>query len=75
MFFQVVKAIFSQRRKTLLNGLSNAGWKLEKKEIADILESLDIEPFVRGEKLPLSEIGKIADSIQEKETKTKTMFN
>ena len=33
MFCQVVKAIFRQRRKTLLNGLSNAGWKLDKNEI------------------------------------------
>ncbi|MCK4995061.1 MAG: ribosomal RNA small subunit methyltransferase A [Candidatus Omnitrophica bacterium] len=63
MFFKVVKAIFLQRRKTLLNGLSNAGWKLEKNEIADILTSINIEPSVRGEQLTLSEIGKISDAI------------
>ena len=65
MFFQVVKAIFLQRRKTLLNELSNAGWKLDKKEITGILEDLDIAPSIRGEKLTLWEIGKIADAIHE----------
>ncbi len=63
IFFQVVKAIFLQRRKTLLNGLSNAGWRLGKKDIALILEGLDIASSIRGEKLSLSEIGRIADAI------------
>ena len=65
IFFQVVKAIFLQRRKTLLNGLSNTGWKLDKKDITIILEDLDIAPSIRGEKLSLFEIGRIADSIHE----------
>ena len=63
MFFQVVKAIFLQRRKTLLNGLSNAGWKLDKKEIAGILKDLDIAPSIRGEQLSLFKLGKISDAI------------
>lgn len=63
IFFQVIKAIFLQRRKTLLNGLSNAGWKLAKKEISDILHGLNIEPSIRGEQLSLSEIGKISDAL------------
>ncbi|MCG2711602.1 MAG: 16S rRNA (adenine(1518)-N(6)/adenine(1519)-N(6))-dimethyltransferase RsmA [Candidatus Omnitrophica bacterium] len=65
MFFKVVKAIFLQRRKTLLNGLSNAGWQLSKKEIAVILENLDIAPSIRGENLTLHEIARISDAIFE----------
>ncbi|MFH1093066.1 MAG: 16S rRNA (adenine(1518)-N(6)/adenine(1519)-N(6))-dimethyltransferase RsmA [Candidatus Omnitrophota bacterium] len=63
IFFKVIKAIFLQRRKTLLNGLSNAGWNLSKKDIEVILENLDIAPSIRGEKLSLSEIGRISDAL------------
>ncbi len=63
MFFQVVKAIFLQRRKTLLNGLSNAGWQLDKKEILAMLLDLDIDPSIRGEQLTISKIGSISDII------------
>lgn len=65
IFFQVVKAIFLQRRKTLLNGLSNAGWKLDKTKIAGILQELNISQSIRGEKLALAEIGRISDIIFE----------
>jgi len=63
VFFNVVKAIFAQRRKTLLNGLSNAGWKLNKQDILKILEKIGISGSIRGEKLSLKEIAKIANSI------------
>ncbi len=63
MFFSVVKAIFAQRRKTLINGLSNAGWKLNKDELLKILEKLNISPSIRGENLSLTQIGIIADDI------------
>ncbi len=65
IFFQVIKAIFLQRRKTLLNALSNAGWKLGKKDITVILEDLDITPSIRGEKLSLFEIGRVSNAFFE----------
>lgn len=62
LFFKVVKAAFAQRRKTLLNCLAN-GFGLEKEKIADMLESLDINPQIRGEKLSIAEFAKIADKM------------
>ncbi len=61
MFFKVVKAAFSQRRKTLLNCLSS-GFGADKQVISGILESVEISPSVRGEKLGLIEFAKIADA-------------
>ncbi|MBU1042854.1 MAG: ribosomal RNA small subunit methyltransferase A [Candidatus Omnitrophica bacterium] len=63
MFFNVVRAIFAQRRKTLINGLSNAGWNLKKEDLLAILEQLNISPSIRGESLSLVEIGKLSDEI------------
>lgn len=61
MFFKVVRASFAQRRKTLLNALSNAGFGIEKKEIESILENLRIKPSLRGETLVMEEFAAIAD--------------
>lgn len=61
LFFKVVKAAFAQRRKTLLNCLSN-GFGADKQAISELLESAGISPSVRGEKLGLSDFAKIADA-------------
>jgi 16S rRNA (adenine1518-N6/adenine1519-N6)-dimethyltransferase len=63
IFFNVVRAIFAQRRKTLLNGLSNAGWNLKKEALVAIFDKLNINPSIRGENLSLSQIGALADAI------------
>lgn len=61
LFFKVVKSAFAQRRKTLLNCLSN-GFSADKETISGILESVSIPPSIRGEKLGLLEFAKIADA-------------
>ena len=61
MFFRVVKASFAQRRKTLLNCLQSA-FTADKEKIAEVLESVEISPQIRGEKLGLEEFAKIADA-------------
>ncbi|MFA9424481.1 MAG: 16S rRNA (adenine(1518)-N(6)/adenine(1519)-N(6))-dimethyltransferase RsmA, partial [Sedimentibacter sp.] len=48
MLFSVIKASFGQRRKTILNGLSN-NLKLPKDLIKDVLERVGIDPGIRGE--------------------------
>lgn len=53
-FFQLVKAGFSQRRKTLLNSLS-AGLHLSREATAELLQQADIEPGRRAQTLSLSE--------------------
>lgn len=68
LFFKVVKAAFAQRRKTLLNCLAS-GFSCEKARISEILESVEIAPNVRGEKLGLLEFAKIADAFYDAEIK------
>lgn len=62
MLFAVIKASFGQRRKTIINGLSN-NLKLPKDLINESLVSAGIEPGIRGEELTLTEFGRISDEI------------
>ncbi len=63
-FFNVVKAIFSQRRKTLINSFLGSNiLNLKKEELLDILKTLKINPLTRAEQLSLTQIGEIADKI------------
>lgn len=52
--FKLVRAGFSQRRKTLVNGVS-AGLGLEKSLISDALAKLNIKPAIRPEGLTLEQ--------------------
>lgn len=51
-FFRIVKAGFSQRRKTVLNSLSG-GLQLSRDEVASILERAGIAPTTRAQNLSL----------------------
>ena len=62
MFFRTVKAAFSQRRKTLLNCLVS-NFTQTKSELAEILESVGIDPTRRGETLSLSEFAALSDML------------
>jgi 16S rRNA (adenine1518-N6/adenine1519-N6)-dimethyltransferase len=53
-FFRLVKAGFSQKRKTLLNSLS-AGLQLDKATVKTICESVDVDPRRRAQTLSLEE--------------------
>jgi 16S rRNA (adenine1518-N6/adenine1519-N6)-dimethyltransferase len=53
-FFQVVKAGFSQRRKTLLNSLG-AGLHLSREQTAAILQTADIAPTIRAQNLSMDQ--------------------
>ncbi len=63
LFFKVVKAAFSQRRKTLLNCLSSS-FGIEKSVLSEMLSGIGIEPNIRGEKLDLSQFAKITEAIK-----------
>ncbi len=65
MLFAVIKASFGQRRKTILNGLSN-NLNLSKEIIKDSLVCAGIDPGIRGEKLTLEEFGRISDEISKR---------
>lgn len=56
LFFQLVKAAFGQRRKTLANALGTAlGGTLGKDGIIKLIEDCGFDPRIRGEKLGLEE--------------------
>ena len=59
-FFEIIKAAFGQRRKTLLNSLCNR-LHLEKEAVEDILRKAGIEPQRRAETLDLDEFAKISN--------------
>ena len=61
-FADLVKAVFSQRRKTLLNSLSKS-LDLNKDELQTILKDAEIDSQRRGETLNLKELGKLAKII------------
>ena len=64
-FFQVTKASFAQRRKTLLNNLTSQlpDGKQKKEEILAALSASEIDPVRRGETLSLEEFGRLADEL------------
>jgi len=66
LFFSVIKASFSQRRKTLANALSNAGKFGGKDEIISYIESLGHRADVRGERLTIEEFAALSDILAEK---------
>lgn len=59
-FFQVARAAFLKRRKTLLNALAGVGG-LEKTEWGKIVDQAGISPKLRGESLSLEEFAKISN--------------
>lgn len=62
LFFRLVKAGFSQRRKTLINSLS-AGLRMEKHDLSDILEKSQISASTRPQNLSLERWYKIYQKI------------
>lgn len=64
LLFKIVKAAFSQRRKTLLNTLMSQGeLGMNKEELKNILDSSGIGASTRGETLSLEDFAKLADII------------
>ncbi len=64
LFFAVVRAAFSQRRKVISNSLS-AGLGKSKEEILAVLEAANVLPTARAEKLSLEDFAAIANAIGE----------
>lgn len=65
LFFKIIKLAFMQRRKTLVNALTN-GKIVEKENLLQILEELNIDSRIRGEALKIEEFAKISDMIVNK---------
>ena len=58
-FRRVIKAAFSQRRKTLKNCLLNNGFSKEK--IAEAIEKMNLDENIRGEKLSIIQFGELSE--------------
>ncbi len=66
LFFKVVKASFSQRRKTLANGLFAAFQdKISKNQLIEIIKGCGYSENLRGEALDTCGFAKIANAIEE----------
>lgn len=70
LMFQLIRASFNQRRKTLANGLNNSPeLHYSKEQIAQAIEKLGLSPSVRGEALTLEQFARLADILLELEGK------
>lgn len=64
LLFQIIRASFNQRRKTLQNGLNNSPEiTASKEEITRAIGSLGMGPSVRGEALSLEQFAALADAL------------
>ena len=61
-FFSLVKAAFAQRRKTLVNTVSNT-MGINKEELRQALEELGLSPTVRSEQLTLDELAALSNKL------------
>lgn len=62
LLFEIIRASFNQRRKTLVNGLHNAaGLQVTKEDAANALQKLNLPADVRGETLTLDQFADLAN--------------
>ena len=60
--FALIRASFNQRRKTLVNGLTNAAnLKVTKEQILGALEEMNLSATIRGEALTLEQFATLAN--------------
>lgn len=67
LMFKLIRASFNQRRKTLVNGISNfAELSYSKAEITEALNKIGLSETIRGEALDLSQFAELANALSEK---------
>ncbi len=66
LMFQIIRASFNQRRKTLANGLNNSSeLSFSKEWIGECIEKLGKGPSIRGEALTLEEFARLSNLLGE----------
>lgn len=64
LMFDIVRAAFNQRRKTLVNALSNGlGGRFDKAAIAAALDRCGLDGHIRGEALSISDFARVSDAL------------
>ena len=61
--FAVIRASFNQRRKTLVNGLSNGGIAT-KEAVSQALADMELPACIRGEALTLSQFATLSNLLK-----------
>lgn len=62
--FSIIRASFNQRRKTLVNGLTNAGnTGVAKENIQKVLKEMNLSPSIRGEALTLQQFAELSNRL------------
>ena len=64
-FFSMVKAAFSQRRKTASNGIS-AAMGISKPTVIEAIEAADLSPIVRAEALTMEQLGRLCEELKKR---------
>ena len=67
--FSIIKIAFMQRRKTLINALTNGNIIKNKQEATEIFNDLEINQNARAEELTLQQFAKLANYITNKKEK------
>ena len=64
LFLELVRALFSSRRKTLKNNLlaSSLGKRLDAEEMAELFKKTGVDPGLRGENLSAEELAAFSDA-------------
>ena len=62
LFFKVANAAFALRRKTMVNNLC-ASFRMERAEALRVMAEAGLDEKVRGEKLTIEEIARLADAV------------
>lgn len=66
MLFDVIRASFNERRKTLQNGIVNyAGFSFSKDQVGLALDKCGFDRTVRGEKLSLEDFARLSDALMD----------
>ena len=66
LMFQLIRASFNQRRKTLVNGIGNAAQlNYTKEQVQQALERMGASPTVRGETFTLEDFARLSDTLEE----------
>ena len=63
--FDIIRASFNQRRKTLVNGLGNAAnLTVTKDQVAAVLEEMNLSSTIRGEALSLEQFAELSNLLK-----------
>ena len=62
--FSLIRASFNQRRKTLINGLTNGGIGISKEKIQSVLEEMSLPLTIRGEALTLEQFAQLSNLLK-----------